>query len=101
MLAQKNRISKELFKSIGNQGTSLHSNLFSVRVTTSKDAIVRASFVVSKKVAPRAVLRNRLRRRGYEIVRVLYPTLRPLQFFFSLKKRLPQQHKQTLKIKLS
>jgi ribonuclease P protein component len=75
-----------LFKSIGNQGTSLHSNLFSVRVTTSKDAIVRASFVVSKKVAPRAVLRNRLRRRGYEIVRVLYPTLRPLQFIFFFKK---------------
>ncbi len=33
------------------------------------------SFTVSKKVAPKAVLRNKLRRRGYDAVKSLIPSL--------------------------
>ena len=37
----------------------------------------QVSFTVSKKVAKTAVLRNKLRRRGYTAVRVLIPRLSP------------------------
>lgn len=86
MLSKRHRISKEAFKTIGNQGVTLHSPLFSVKISFPKDATTKATFVVSAKVSPKAVVRNRLRRRGYETIRELLPALTPMQFIFFLKK---------------
>ena len=37
----------------------------------------QVSFTASKKVAPKAVVRNKLRRRGYSAVKALIPRLSP------------------------
>lgn len=86
MLAQKNRVTKELFKKTGNQGVVLHSTLFSVRANSLTKEASKASFVVSGKVTKSAVTRNKLRRRGYEIIRELLPRFKPTQLIFFFKK---------------
>jgi len=86
MLAKKHRISKETFRTLGKQGVTLHNPLFSVKISLPKDSCVRASFVVSAKVSSKAVMRNTLRRRGYETVREVLPFLKSVQLIFFLKK---------------
>ena len=63
MLPKKRRISKVLFRKGGPSRTKVLS-FATVRITPL-DGQTRASFIVSKKVAKSAVLRNKLRRRGY------------------------------------
>ncbi len=86
MLSRKHRISKELFKSLGNRSAALHTPLFSVRITPLNSAPTKASFVVSSKISPKAAVRNRLKRFGYELVRLALPTLKPTQLVFYFKK---------------
>lgn len=71
MLSRKNRVSRELFPFLlkkGKKYVSAHIFLRVARLEEKQVLHTRFSFVVSAKVAKRAVDRNRLRRRGYEIV---------------------------------
>lgn len=52
------------------RGPSLHGEHVSVRFAGNGRADYRAAVVVSKKVDKRAVVRNRIRRRLFEILRV-------------------------------
>ncbi len=75
MLRASLRISKALFPLLMG-GKSFAGEFFSVKVSASPDkATSRFAFVVSKKVAKTAVMRNRLRRRGYAALRPLIPSL--------------------------
>jgi len=51
------------------RGEVVHGKLMSIRFTKNKKQDFRLAVVVSKKVAPSAVLRNRIRRRIFELVR--------------------------------
>ena len=51
------------------RGSVLHSKHVSVRYAHNKRKSYRAAAVVSKKIDGRAVTRNRIRRRIYEIIR--------------------------------
>jgi ribonuclease P protein component len=58
------------------KGRSIHTAHLSARLITQDTADKsRISVVVSKKVAARAVVRNRLRRRVQAILREFYPAL--------------------------
>ncbi len=57
-------------------GRTLRSKYFSAKyVTNAKRDSYRAAVVVSKKIAKRAPVRNRIRRRMYELVRQADPDL--------------------------
>jgi ribonuclease P protein component len=72
MLPKKQRLTAAEVRAILKSGTSARGSRVSakyVKVPGSKAAVV-----VSKKVAKTAVLRNRLRRMGYEALKVSLPS---------------------------
>jgi ribonuclease P protein component len=95
MLPKKNRISKENFPSPKRQGFRVFSQLFSVVFYKGEEEI-RMAVVVSKKIAKTAVMRNRIRRKMYSILRegtkrtnkkgtlVIYPKKEALTAKFSV-----------------
>ena len=50
-------------------GKSVRSEFISLKYVTSKGTDYRLAVIVSKKVSKKAVVRNRIRRRVYEVVR--------------------------------
>ena len=57
-------------RSVSNvHGEVAHGRLMSIRYTKNKKQDYRLAVVVSKKIAPSAVVRNRIRRRLFELVR--------------------------------
>ncbi len=57
-------------RAVGNvRGSLLHSRNFSVRYQKNKKSDYRLAVVVSKKTSPRAIVRNRIRRRIFEQIR--------------------------------
>ena len=69
MIPKKNRVHKALFDLIYTTGSPVHSPLFYLLYINNSNSIQKFSFVVSKKIAKSAVIRNKLRRRGYSIIR--------------------------------
>jgi ribonuclease P protein component len=51
------------------RGSTIHSTSLSLRFMKTKRDDYRLAIVVSKKVAPKAVTRNRIRRRLFELMR--------------------------------
>lgn len=71
MLPKKNRISRKDFPTHKMQGFRVFSPFFTsvfYKIANEKVRVGRASVVVSKKTAKTAVVRNRLRRRFYELL---------------------------------
>ncbi len=73
MLKKRHKIKRALFPSIVSKGKTVHSPYITLRILerkeTQKDSVPLFSFVVSSKVAPKAVRRNLLKRRGYAIIK--------------------------------
>ncbi len=67
MLPRSQRLSVEQFNSVIEKGKIFHSPLFLVRVL-NVDKSTRIATVAPKKIAKKAVERNKLRRRMYEAV---------------------------------
>ncbi len=87
MLAKKNRINKKLFKEVFEKGKNYHSDLLGIKILKKDEEENQFAFAVSKKIAPKASQRNLLKRRGYEIIRELFPNIKqPIICIFVLKK---------------
>lgn len=69
MLPRKERLSRDVFGRFFASGKRFRAVSFDVIYTPHET--FHASIVVSKKVAPRAVLRNKLRRRIYSLLRTI------------------------------
>ncbi|MFZ2253149.1 MAG: ribonuclease P protein component [Minisyncoccia bacterium] len=67
MLPKKERLSRLEFNRFFSVGKRQHSPLF--QIVFAPHETLHASVVVSKKIAKRAVVRNKIRRRIYDIVR--------------------------------
>jgi ribonuclease P protein component len=67
MLKKKERLTREDFNRFFSMGRRTHSP--ALQVIFSSHTQLHVSVVVSKKIAKRAVKRNRIRRRIYDIVR--------------------------------
>ncbi len=80
MLAKKRRVKTKDFNLAFSSIKSKNyiSPFFSIKVVFSGDATKKTIFscVVSKKVANTAVLRNKTRRRIYEIIKKVLPTVK-------------------------
>lgn len=72
MLPVTRRLPRSLFTSYFTTGKRSHSPVFTL-IHTPTTSPFRAAVVVSKKVAKRAVDRNRLRRRAYSVVAKMFP----------------------------
>lgn len=75
MLPKRERVSREVFSTAFSNGKRSHTPLFTCVYT--KNDTLGVSVVVSKKVLPTAVGRNKLRRQIYAIVRG-YRTKKPM-----------------------
>jgi len=67
MLKKKKRVTKELFQTVIKSGSTLSGHFFIFRFLKQKSP--QYAFVVSKKIAKRAVVRNKLRRQGYNALK--------------------------------
>ena len=74
MIPRLQRISTQLFKEIIQKGGFSHGDLFILRILKRK-GISRFSVVVPKKVTNKAVLRGRIRRQIYSVIRKLWPRI--------------------------
>lgn len=73
MLSKKNKIDKHLFKEVFEQGKKYNSNFFSIRIFPIEEKNTRFSFVVPVRVSKKAVVRNKMKRRGrYIVSKVIY-----------------------------
>lgn len=88
MLPKSQKIPRSLFKNILNRKKCAFSTIFSLCFDKGKPSTPpRFSFVVSKKIAKQAVVRNKLRRRGYSFLQKNKKNIQPsFVVVFFLKK---------------
>ncbi len=71
MLPKNKRVTKDIFQIILKKGNMLSGSLFVLRYLPQETP--QFAVVAPKSVAKRAVLRNKLRRQGYNVLRALKP----------------------------
>ncbi len=74
MLPKKSRLTRADVALLMHRGATYHTPHLTLRALPSPDRKGRFGFIASRKVAPSAVARNRLRRRGYGALERLSPT---------------------------
>jgi len=78
MLAKEFRIKfKKDFDNILKSRNKFFSNNFSLKFSENHQDISKFSIVVSAKISKKAVIRNQLRRRIFEILRLKTPSIKP------------------------
>ncbi len=80
MLPKKKRVTKNTFNTIMEKGSIVSGSFFILRYI--KENPSQCAFVVPKKIAKKAILRNSLRRKGYNIIRDYKLNLFSGLFFF-------------------
>jgi ribonuclease P protein component len=96
MLPASRRIRRKDFKKIFSQGAYFSgvdlsmTTLYSPNMSTS-----RFAFSISKKIAKGAVLRNFLRRKGYNAIKEFLPKITHSFFVVFVYKRVPEQKDST------
>ena len=96
MLKKERRIGRELLKKLVKPTVFANSTLISARIYSIKGEKSKFSFSVSKKVEKSAVLRNKMRRAGYEAIREKLPLIKEgFAFRFTFNKK-PQNNKQDI-----
>jgi len=74
MLKRIYRITKaEDYRRIYRQGSKIYNPFFILRCLSNQKSVGRFGVIISKKVAKKAVLRNRLKRQITEIIRLTRP----------------------------
>ena len=68
MLKKANRVSKKTLDEVFKSGRFINSPALTLKYAQSGEAEPRISFIVPKNVAKSAVVRNALRRRGYQAI---------------------------------
>jgi ribonuclease P protein component len=68
MLPKKHRINRKLFEEVAKKGKSFSSKYLSLKIAPVSENQSRFAFVVSSKVAKKAVDRNKIKRRARNIV---------------------------------
>ena len=85
MLSKKQRVSRKLFESAYRTSWTFSSPFFVLKAAPAQSS--KFAFSVSAKVCPKAVDRNKLRRRGYAAARNLLPQIKtPAIYLFITKK---------------
>ncbi len=89
MIAKKYRIPREKIPYLLRKGQSMASRLFIIRYNRNEENFARFRTIVSKKIDPKAVKRNFLRRQIYEALRLnQQEELKPLDIILIPKKQI-------------
>jgi len=94
MLPKPNRLKKQKeFEYIFKNGKTIKGKYFFIRIVPSSQDYCRIGFIVSKKVAKSAVLRNKIKRRlraaarefrnilgSYDIIFIAYPNIKTASY---------------------
>lgn len=87
MLSSKNRLEKKYFKQTFTKGKRFPCVYFNIFYKESGEEEVKIGFVVPSSVAKKAVLRNKIKRRAREILRMLLNDFKnPYLIVFLFKK---------------
>lgn len=87
MLAKKAKTNRHLAQKILATGRNFYGAYMTLRTVKIIEQKSTFSFVVSKKVAARATLRNKLKRRGFSAIECYYKDVRPnISALFFMKK---------------
>ena len=92
MLPKRQRVSRKLFEAVFRSATTFSSLFFVLKIKKAQENPVsggtsRFAFSVSAKICPKAVDRNKLRRRGYAAAQNLLPQIKtPATCLFIIKK---------------
>lgn len=92
MLPKKQRVSRKLFEAAFRASRTFSSPFFVLKIKEAQEnpadgGASRFAFSVSAKICPKAVDRNKFRRRGYAAARNLLPQIKkPAIFLFIAKK---------------
>lgn len=70
MIAKKYRIPREKISLIMEKGADMRSRLFIIRYIKNNEQFNRYRVIISRKLASKAIQRNRLRRQIYEVARL-------------------------------
>ncbi len=85
MLPKKQRVSRKLFELAYRTSRTFSSPVFVLKISSAQEN--RFAFSVSAKICPKAVDRNKLRRRGYAAAANLYSQIKtPAIYLFIIKK---------------
>ncbi len=87
MISKSQRINRDNFENIMKKGGMINSSLFSLKFLKNPINTTHFSVVVSKKVAKTAVLRNKIRRRGYSVFGKVAKSLNNPYFIILFVKR--------------
>ena len=78
MLPQANRLRKQKdFDAVFQRGRAAGNEFFNLKFHPNQQVVSRFGLVVSGQVSKRAVRRNRLRRQIIEILRAVWPNIKP------------------------
>jgi len=99
MLSHSKKINTQLFKEILNKGKVRHFDYFSVKFLKSPlKEESKFTFVISKKVEKKAVLRNKLKRKAFNIINNNYKNLpSSINIIFFFKKEVKKLKFEVLK----
>lgn len=100
MLPRRNRISRKNFPSHQAKSVRGFSTFFTAVFYSTKNKESRASVVVSKKTAKSAVVRNKLRRRFYELLGFYFKSMTPTTIVVYPKKEAQLAQYEVLKTEL-
>lgn len=76
MLPKKNRLDKDLVEKVFKEGKFLNSPYLTFKFILTKEVFLpRISFITPKTVSKKAVKRNMLRRKGYNVLKKYINTL--------------------------
>jgi ribonuclease P protein component len=81
------RLGRTELVDVMKRGKRAQSTLFSYVHLPAPEGYSRAGVVVSKKVATTAVMRNRMRRQTYEVLRTMLPDVHPAILLVCIAKK--------------
>ncbi|MFH0846358.1 MAG: ribonuclease P protein component [Patescibacteria group bacterium] len=86
MLSKEKRLNIKTFKELFDLGKLYHFEYFSIKILKKDDKKLSCfAFIASKKYFKQAVMRNKLRRMGYNSISLIYKDIIPsyfIAFFF-------------------
>jgi len=90
MLPKKNKIKKGYFSSDNKRKITFHSQYASISIEKKEDnKSSKFSFVVSGKISKKAVQRNKIKRRGYYVIKKFLPQIKTSYYVaFYIKKEI-------------
>jgi len=96
MFPKNRRIPRKMFPLL-KKGKMYKNNLFLIKIASQPDPSSRFCFSVSKKIAKNAVMRNKMRRAGYRLLKNYIDKIKPNYLTFFSFRMIPKDDTEIIK----